>query len=667
MQSVATRATVLRPRNLPKVAGSNLGRIDSHALGIWVLAGGLVLYLGIDGGGYDSVVHSRVGLLVWWIVLLGAVSGLLPASRLTRSGWAVLALFAGFVGWTALASTWSLSSERSLSDLSLVAGYLGVLVLAVSLERDRDSALRHTMSAIAAAIVVVAALALLARLRPDLFPAAQQTAAYLPDSQRRLGWPLNYWNALAALMAFGVPLLLGLSTSARTLPRQAAAAAGIPIVLMCAYLTFSRGGAIAVASAAAAFTALAPERLPKIATALAGAAGGAVLILGAAQRSAIEHGLANGAARREGAALLFTIVFVCAGVALVQAGIGLAIRHGTPPRLLAIPRRQAQRLLLGAVVAFVIVALPAGIPGDISHAWRTFKNSNAAALGNDSIARFGTLSGNGRYDYWKRAVNSTGNHVVGGSGPGTFQLLWLPHSPPNFSYIQNAHSLYFETLAETGVVGLALLVGFFGLVLTRAIRLVTTTRFEHRTRAAGAAAALVAFAISAASDWIWQVPVLPVAFLLLAAAVLAPHSQPAALEYAPTTRRVFRAVAVVTALACLAAIAVPLAETLDLRSSQVAATSGNLGLALHDARNAAGWEPRAATPQIQLALVQETQGDLRGALVSARRAAHDEPGNWSTWLILARLDAEANNPVAAVSAYGRARSLNPASPLFSNL
>jgi len=324
-------------------------------------------------------------------------------------------------------------------------------------------------------------------------------------------------------------------------------------------------------------------------------------------------------------------------------------------------------VLAGAVIAFAVLAIPAGIPGQISHAWRNFKNYDASALGNDSLARFGTVSGNGRYDYWKLAVNSTGGHVLGGSGPGTFQLLWLPHSPQNFSYIQNAHSLYFETLAEEGVVGLGLLVGFLALVLTVAVRLVTKTRFEHRTRTAGAAAALVAFLISAASDWIWQVPVLPVAFLLLGAALLAPSSRPAAAEGAPLGRRLFRGAALVVALGAVVAIVVPLAETTDLRTSQAAASNGNLVLALRDARNAAGWEPGAAMPQLQLALVRESQGDLGDALSAARRAARDEPGNWSTWLTLARLDAEAGHPMAAVSEYRRARSLNPASPLFTAL
>ncbi len=45
-----------------------------------------------------------------------------------------------------------------------------------------------------------------------------------------------------------------------------------------------------------------------------------------------------------------------------------------------------------------------------------------------------------------------------GIGPGTFEFWWARHgTTPGF--IRDAHTLYFETLAETGIVGFALLIG----------------------------------------------------------------------------------------------------------------------------------------------------------------------------------------------------------------
>jgi hypothetical protein len=651
-------------------------RIDGTALATWVLASGLVLYLGLDGGGYDIVVRSQVGVVVWWIVLIGAAWGILPSGRLTRVGWGAIVIFGGFVAWTALASTWSLSSERSLAELSRVASYLGILLLAVAIHRDREQAVRHTVNAVALAVTAVAALALVSRLFPSAFPAAQATGAFLGGAQSRLSWPLNYWNGLAALVALGLPLLLSIATSARSLRAQAAAAAAIPAVALCGYLTASRGGAIASAVAIVVFLALAPDRFTKLATIGAAGAGSAILIVGAVHRAAIQNGLDSRATAAEGRQLLVAIVLVCAGVALAQAGIGFAARHGTLPRLLRVSPRHAQGLLAGGVALAVVLALALGVPSRLSHTWHDFKYGGTATVGTNLGARFGSFSGGGRYQYWKVAVHTTGAHAFTGSGPGTFQLLWEPRAP-FFSYVINAHSLYVETLAETGVVGLCLLVGFMVLVIGIAVRLVIRSEYEARVRAAGAAAALLAFAVSATADWVWQLPVLPAAFLLLAAAVLAPAPRdvsvraretgipsPAARSGAPSRRLAIRSGLVVVALACLVAVAVPLATASGVRQSQNAVSAGNTSLALAAARTAARVEPGAASPQLQAALVLELQRNYPAALAAARNAIGDQPQDWTGWLIISRLEAESGHAKTSVLAYRRARSLNPRSPLF---
>lgn len=667
---------------IPRAAASRLPgriRLDARAAWIWALTAGLMLYLGIDGGGYDVVVRSDAGVVVWWILLVGAALSVLPASRLSVAAWIAVALLGGFVIWSAIASTWSLSSERSLEEVSRLACYLGVLVLAVVSYGDRRRALGHAVAAVAAAVVLIMVLALLSRLRPGTFSGASTTASFLPGAHGRLSWPLNYWNALAAMVALGLPLLLCIATSARTLAAQAAAAGAIPLTALCGYLTFSRGGAIATAAALAAFMLLASERIPKLASLLVSAAGSAVLIAGAVHRHAIEQGLTTAAARHEGATLLLAVVLVCAGVAIAQVGIGLAARHGTLPRLLQISPARARALLAVAVVAGVVAALALGAPGRVSHAWQQFKQPNAANLHQEAIGRYGAISGNGRYSYWQAAVNAMPGHWLGGSGPGTFQLLWLPRAP-FWSYVRNAHSLYIETLAEVGIVGLVLLVGFLFMLVGTAIHRVMRSRFESRTQAAAVAAASIAFLVSAAFDWVWQVPVLPVALLLLGAGVLAPRAAGAATGNAAAGaaagaalvgeashgRRVWavRGGIIAAALACLIATGVPLAATNSLRQSQAASSAGNTTAALADARTAIGLEPGAASPELQAALVLELQRRFGSAVADARAATADEPANWQTWLVRSRLEAEAGHPSLALAAYRRARKLNPASPVF---
>lgn len=660
-----------------RLGSRSFRRVDPSAIGIWALTGGLVLYLGLDGGGYDVIVRSQIGIVVWWVVLIGAAWTILPVARLSRVAWIAVALLAAFVIWTAIVSTSSLSSERSLQELSRVVSYLGVLLLALMLHRDRATAVRQTVTAVGAAIAVIAVLAVISRLFPDALPAAHVTGTYLPSARSRLSWPLNYWNGLAALAALGLPLLLSIATAARTLQAQAAAAAAVPVLALCAYLTASRGGAIVIGIATLVFLALASDRLAKLATMLIAAAGSTILIVGAAHRDAIQHGLTGHAAVVQGRQLFVTLVLVSAGVAIGQIGVGLAARHGTLPRLLRVPRRTAAALTAGAVLVAVVAALAASVPSRLSHAWHDFKSPAVATTGSDLVSRLSTLNGNGRYQYWQVAVRATSGKRLTGSGPATFQLLWLPRATQAGGYVSNAHSLYVETLAEVGVVGLILLAAFLVAALGAALRLVTTSEDEARTHAAGTAAAMVAFLASALVEWIWQLPVVPVAFLVLAAAVLAPAApklRASAIAGSaelggteverPAARLPLRLGLMVSALAALTAIAFPLATATDVRQSQQAVNAGMTQLALRDARSAARVEPGAASPQLQQALVLELQRQYPAALLAARNATRDEPQNWTGWLTLSRLEAESGQVNAAISAYRRARSLNPLSPLF---
>jgi tetratricopeptide (TPR) repeat protein len=655
------------------------GRIDVHGASVWLLTFAIVLYLALNGGGYDSVVRNQVGIAVWWGVLVTALLGLLPVGRIGLMARVSVLLLGAFVVWTGVAASWSASIERSFEQLSLIACYLGFFVVGICIHRDRERAIRQTLGAVAAAVALVALLAVLSRLRPSAFPNAQQTAALLPNTKGRLSWPLNYWNGLGALMALGLPLLLAVATSARRLLLQAAAAGAAPVVALCGYLTFSRGGAAAAAVGLIVFFALTRERVVKLLTALLIAAGSTIVIAGAVHRSAVEKGLTDAAAGHQGRQLLVVVAFVCVGTALAQVAIALAARHATGPRWLSIPPARARAALAVAVVVAIAAGVAAGGPGWLSRRWQEFKRPTAANLNAYGPGRFGAANGNGRYQLWQAAADAADQKLLTGWGPGTYALLWPPRAS-QYDPVQNAHSLYLETLAEEGVPGLALLVVFLGLVVGGAISAAVRARHEARTQAAAAAAVCCAFLISAAIDWVWQLPVLAGAFLLLGAATLGPVAPRVRVRSgtidaddlaegtgSPGIARgpwAVRGALALVALVCLALIALPLAETTALRDSRSAAASGATATALTDAQTAARIEPGAASPQLQLALVLETQDRLASAVLFAQRATRDEPLNWGAWLVLSRLESEAGQPRPALQAYERARSLNPRSPLF---
>jgi O-antigen ligase len=640
--------------------------LDTQALSAWALSLALVLYLAVDGGGYAFATHSQVGIVVWWLVVISAAWGLLPVRRLTKMAKTALGLFAAFTAWTAIGITWSISSGRSFQDLALVTCYLGILVLAVSIHRERGEAVRHTTAAVATAIAAVAALALAARLWPGLFPSSRVTSQIVGGSQSRLLWPLNYWNAEAALMALGLPLLLAQATSARSLRMQALAAAAVPLVALCDALTLSRGGAIEAAVAVFVFVLLAPERIPKLATLAVTAAGSAVVVYGGLHRQAFRLGLTGSVPHHEAMTLLLALIPTCVGVGIAQAGVGLLTRHATLPRLLRVSPGRARVLTLMAVVLLIAGGLAAGAPHHLQHVWDDFK-APGTAVSPTSTSRFASAAGEDRYQYWVAAVDSAKAHVLNGSGSGTFQLDWLPRAHITNAYVMNAHSLYFETYAELGLVGVVVLVAFLISLVVGAIRVVIRSEYEERTRAAAVVAALAAFMVGAAFDWLWQMPVLPAAILLLVAAALAPGREQRA-ESQPTHGRrsgtMTQVVMVAAGLAGLVAIAYPLATNSDIAASQAAATVGNTPLALSDAQSAVRLEPGSGAAQLQLALVYESMRKYGQAVSVAKHAVADERENWSNWLILSRLEAENHNAHEALVAYLEAKSLNPHSPLF---
>lgn len=629
----------------------------SGAVGAWVLGCSLILYLGLKGGGYDVVVRNEIGVAVWWIVLLGAFAGVLPAQRLGRASWAVLGLLTALAVWTAVGVAWSESSERTVVESSRLAMYLGVFALGASVcSRDH---LRPLVGGMATGIVAVATLAVLSRLHPAWLPDdADATGRLLPGARSRLAYPLNYWNGLAALVALGVPLVLVAAAGARSLLGRCAATAALPLLGLCWYLTLSRGGALAIAAGTVAFLALTPRRVSALVGLGLGGVGSAILIAGVAQRPALGDGLRSELARHEGDELLVLGLVVCAGVALLRLGVALAEDHGLTPTV-----RRPRRLVRSGVATLCVIGVAAAAvasdaPTVASERWETFKNPQVSTTvgENGTSARFASSSGNGRYQFWRSSVDAFETRPLSGVGAGTFEFWWARHATlPGF--VRNAHSLYFETLAETGGVGLILLLALIGSVLAGGVRRLRRAARADGPLLAAALAACVAFCVSAAVDWVWQLAVLPAGFLLLAGAVLSARPAPAAGD-AEGPPRLARVTFAAMAAAAIVALALPLAGVVAIRDSQAAADRRDLSAALASARTAARVQPYAGSPALQRALVLELDGRLAAASVAARTAGRREPTNWRPPYVLARIETRRGNVGGALRALRRARALN---------
>lgn len=652
-------AAQARPRSLSL-------RLDPPALAAWTLAFAVVVYLALSNGGYDTIARSEVGVAVWWIVLLGALAGILPG-RVGWAGWLGIALLAGFALWTGLATGWSESAERTTIELGRVATYLGVLVLAIALQGR--AAARHTINGLACAIGLVTVLAVLSRMHPQWFPVDQHLEFLGKGSARKLSYPLNYWNALAAFAGIGVPLLLGVALGARTLAGQALAAATLPLSVLCVYLTISRGGALALVVGIVVFLAFVPRRLAALGTLVAAGAGSAIVLAAASQRDALQDGSGTPAALHQGATLLWLAVVVCAGVGLLQVAMGLATRHVRRPALLAPGRWQT--LARGVIVVEFVcaIALGAGAAGYVHDRWQEFKSPYGAVAptSQDNVfSRLQGADGNGRYQFWQAALHAQESAPWQGIGPGTFEFWWSQHGTTG-GFVRDAHTLYFETLGETGIVGFALLIGLLAFLLGAAV--VRSLRAPPGVRIwiAAAVGGLATFMTSAAFEWVWEMGAIACAVMVLGAVILAGRDEPAAGGEGPrAAKRVLPRVALaLLGAVAIGAISFPLAAAIATRDSRDAAAQGRLAAALQDARTAQRLQPYAATPRLQQALVLEQGGSLATAATAARAATSREPTNWRTWFTLARIDAKLGRADAAVAAMRTARHLNPRSPLLA--
>jgi hypothetical protein len=628
----------------------------------WLFAVALTVYLGLSGGGYDIVVRSEVGIVVWWFVLLGVIVGVLPRAGIPRAGWIAVALLTGFLLWTWLGLSWSNSHELTLDEVCRVSTYLGVFLLGVCFI-DRDSA-RSVISGVAVGIVIVTAVAVLSKLSPSLFPS---TASKFYETAR-LGYPFDYADAVGEFAALGLPLLLFLATSGRTLVGRAAAAAGLPIVLFCLALTVSRGGILAAVVGIVAFLALMPDRVPRLPTLVLAGAGIALLMGALLQRPALRDsiGVAPASDRHSMLAILCVIVVL---TGIVQALLVLLMRRTTRPGWLNVSRRGAHLITAGIVGVVAVILVIAAASGLIHNLWHDFKQANPTAHSNQYF-RLLSLAGSHRYQYWQVAIKAFKSAPLIGIGPGTFRFYWAAHQTLG-EYVLNAHSLWVETLAETGLIGFLLIGGFFGYLVIGGARRSLRASSDVRVLVATATAMVAGFCAAAAFDWVWQMGVIPMITLLVAAVIVADLGEPVASAASGpqttaskrrlTTTRVLLGSAAIIAIAL---IAIPLASTVAVRSSQAAAARGQLTQALADANSAQQLQPGAASPRLQRALLLEQLGDVSGAEQAITEAIQREPDNSQLWLVASRIATELGHAKQALADWQRAKSLDPTSVIF---
>jgi O-antigen ligase len=613
--------------------------------------------LALANGGFDGTTFAVAALAVWLGVILLLGIGLVPRAEPPVAARVAGLCLAGLVAFTALSILWGSDAGHAFEDVVRMLLYVGVFVLVV-IACGRGQA-RPWINGLAIALAAVAAVALLARYEPSLFgnPDAD-LAERLPAAVGRLTYPIGYWNGLAAVMATAVLLLTWLGVFAGSRAGRAAAAGAMPLAVLALWMTDSRGGVVAAAIAFVILAATSLGRARLAANLLLGSLGGVVLILCLLGFDELrDQPTAEAAAGQGDAMLAITLALV--------AAVGTA-RWWLDPRLQGF--EVSRQVAVGVVAAAAVGALALLVLSDPIERIDDFKEPPQAVAAAEDV---GLLrgGGSGRYQFWEAAVNAFEDRPVAGQGAAGYTPYWLEHREIAIPATR-AHSLLFETLAELGLVGFALLGGFFATGAVVGWR---------RARSPGAppetAPALAAFGVGLAAsavDWTADLPAVFVVVIITAALLTGPGtlvpdgSRPLPRIFGEArSRRRFGAGVVVLLVAWISICAggLLLLEDRKIESSRDAANRGDLAAALDAANDAADLEPWAAEPHTQQALIYELQGEYAAAQEAIAEAIDRAPRDYQLRLIAARIDTGAGDPASAKAQIAQARTLNPLDPV----
>jgi len=462
-----------------------------------LLAGPVVL--SFFSGGYFPEARTWAGLGAWLLVVVGLLAERkpLPAGRLA---WLVIGSLAAFAVWTLLSVTWAPIAGSAYGYGQIAVLYTGVLLAAVILLKPRE-VFSLAEPAMAAAALIVIGYGLSERLLPGVLNFAHSLSA-----QGRLEQPLTYWNAMGEVAALGFVLCAAIAGNAKRprALRAGAAAASVPLGVGL-YISFSRGALFAGAAGLVTLFVLAPrrEQVQSISIVM-------IAALVATLVAAPLHGFSSISGSLSSRELEGAIVFVAlALVASAAAAAQLRVASRGATGELKLPRR-SPAIAVAVIAAGLALAIVVGA-----------KETSTGKLGGGA-ARLGTLQSN-RYDYWRVALKAFEAEPVRGVGAGGWAVYWLRDRNIN-DFAQDAHSLPLQTLAELGLVGIALLALFLGAMAAVAAR-------AHRwapALAAGPAAAFAAYVAHAPLDWDWEMPAVTLIAMILAGALIAMARPPAA-------------------------------------------------------------------------------------------------------------------------------------------
>lgn len=669
------------------------GRRPDPDLLFAVAVGLLLSAVALEGGGGLALGPTTTVEIVLQIAggIAGVLAMLLTGAQRLHGGLA-LALFAALTALTIASIGWAVQPSDAWLESARTLSYLATFGAGMALVRLGHERWAGLLGAVMVAAVIVSSYALLTKVFPGHFAADEIYA--------RLREPFGYWNAVGLMGALGVPACLWLGTRRSGHPVLTATATPLlGLLFVVILLSYSRGSILAALAGAAIFFAIVPLRLRAVAVLAPAAVAAGVVGAWAFKTDALSKDRMPLDARiHAGHQLGLAVVAMLLVLMAAAIAIGVA-------RSRRAPSPQARRiagtvcLILVALVPFALAARLAasdrGLGGSISHTWTQLTDPNAGTPSNDP-SRLSAV-GSVRATYFDQALKIYREHKLKGAGAGGFATARSRFRKDGYQ-VRHAHGYVFQTIADLGLLGLALSLLLTAAWLAAAVRAIGLTRrggltdpFDpERVGLVTLVATVVVFGVHSAVDWTWFVPGTAALALLCAGWVAgrgdhrdhpADDAIPSSDDEAetlvgaapPTFRERLSAGArnrpALVAAAIVGLLAVSFAwstyqplrarntgnEALDLLAANKIDAARQKALEAHDQ------DPLSIDPLLDLSSVEIAAGHPHAARVALKQAQKIQPENAETWLYLAGFDLDNGDRRRALIELGPALYLDPRS------
>jgi O-antigen ligase len=677
---------------------SILARVSTTSattLGIALVLAGICFEAG-GGLQLGSQTTVEIGLTLAGAALV--VGALAVDTRAPLYGTGAVGMIFVLASFTAASVIWSVDPDASFVEAGRTLAYAFTLLAGVALVRIVPQRLASLLVGVFLASLVVSVYALATKVFPDLLNPGETYA--------RLRDPFGYWNAVGLTAALGVPGCLWLG--ARRSGHAALGALAYPalmVLLVTIMLAYSRGALLALAVGLAFWFATVPLRLRGLAVLALGVLGAIPVVAWTFAQDALSADNVALAPRTHAGHLLGLMIV---GVAVIVTAAGLWIRFAAAVR----PPSARLRRRVGLAVLVSLALVPVGfagalavssrgLGGSVSHAWRSLTDPNATTPPNDPSRL--TAVGSVRARYWNDALKIAKAHPVIGVGAGGYATARTQVRTDTLHVLQ-AHGYVVQTLADLGIIGMAislLLCAAWVVAAMRAVRVPSGSgrrrpadRLDRRSVAepGDAEAAeriglltlitcVIVFTFHSLIDITWFVPGDAVIGLLCAGWVAGRGPYRSTLRVprggaertivknrrrlAIALRRPPRAAAAVAVIAL--ALAVAWSQWQPLRSEDAqgqaltALARGDYTAAMARIQTAISRDPLSADALSDLATIDLAAGNPTAARDALVREVRLVPSEATAWEQLASFDSNQGNRTAALQDLGPALYLDPES------